>query len=892
MGATKRIKRHSSLLLFAERSNSQLISERSLSTAVDNKNNASVDADTDEEDDETEVDEDDDDDGTASAPPSLFETVMKSGRANNQIKRSRSTLTTSASSIALSSMGAATTSASAAAPPTNDDLMWGLPGQRSVKAKPNYVKLNLSSNRPGRGERRRTARPRGAKSWRRGGGGGGDDGARKVDTSGLSSAIDSDFRLQVAVRDALQQQQTASASTAQTTAAPNALPSLPLSPMPSDDELRTILRERFAHDDFRDGQLDVIRAVLRGESTLAVLATGSGKSLCYQLPAVLAHGVALVVSPLVALMADQVSQQASSVRGAFLSGQQSSSEAAGVIRRLLARELDVLYVAPERLMSARFVDLLRRVPIAFACVDEAHCVAAWSHNFRPCYMRLRAVLCDELRVGTLLAVTATATRATEARICASLGIGNVVRRSAARPNLRLAVSRELNRHTALVALLRGALKDARALIVYCAFKRQADEVAELLAQHEFDAASYHGDKSAEERTRVQRRFQKGQLRVVVATVAFGMGLNKLDVDGVVHFTMPRSLEHYVQETGRAGRDGRAAYCHVFLDDDDYTHLRSVTHSDCVDERALASFVRQVAPSGAARGAAVSVAAESAAEQLDVRAPVVDTLLAVLEERGVVRRLAPTLATCRISFVEAPLAQLAEHNPLLEAARRCGRDAGGGDFDVPLDALARVSQWTPDDVRAELRRLEGNRDIVCQLVTPAYACELVAPPSDATAGELAQYMTRLESAQVHKLDCAYDLFKRMAAGEVSSEQASTVIEAYFDNADEPPATTRALTGAPAAKTAWLKADIITCIRALRQANSSGAAPSARVVARILHALSSGQYPAATWSRSPFWGKHRSSDFNAVMELAQSVLDAQSGNGGGGGGGETTEQQQVQ
>jgi ATP-dependent DNA helicase Q4 len=365
----------------------------------------------------------------------------------------------------------------------------------------------------------------------------------------------------------------------------------------------------------------------------------------------LAHGVALVVSPLVALMADQVAQQASSVRGAFLSGQQSSSEAAGVIRRLLARELDVLYVAPERLMSARFVDLLRRVPIAFACVDEAHCVAAWSHNFRPCYMRLRAVLCDELRVGTLLAVTATATRATEARICASLGIGNVVRRSAARPNLRLAVSRELNRHTALVALLRGALKDARALIVYCAFKRQADEVAELLAQHEFDAASYHGDKSAEERTRVQRRFQKGQLRVVVATVAFGMGLNKLDVDGVVHFTMPRSLEHYVQETGRAGRDGRAAYCHVFLDDDDYTHLRSVTHSDCVDERALASFVRQVAPSGAARGAAVSVPAESAAEQLDVRAPVVDTLLAVLEERGVVRRLAPTLATCRMSFVD-------------------------------------------------------------------------------------------------------------------------------------------------------------------------------------------------------------------------------------------------
>jgi ATP-dependent DNA helicase Q4 len=868
MGVSKRIKRHSSLLLFAERSNGS-------AAATTGRRGTSGDHDRadDNSDDATDVDDDDDDDACDSAPPTLFSAVMASSQLQQapQQQRQRAPAVPRASASVSASGGGAKA----------DDLLWGLPGQTAAKAKPNFVKMNLKSGY-GRGDRRRRRNFSSASTGKSGGGGGQAFKRKDAADNGLSSAIDADVRLQLAVREALQEQPSAAAgANASTSSASTGAPfepALPLAVLPSDAELRRVLKQKFGHDEFRDGQLEVIRAVLRGESTLAVLATGSGKSLCYQLPAILAHGVVLVVSPLVALMADQVAQQSSAVRGALLSGQQSSAEAADVIRRLLARQLDVLYVAPERLMSTRFVDLLRRVPIAFACVDEAHCVAAWSHNFRPCYLRLRAVLCDELRVGTLLAVTATATRATETSICAALGIAKVVRRSAARRNLRLTASREPNRHAALVALLRGELAGARALIVYCAFKRQVDEVTELLTQYEFDAAAYHGDKSSDERTRTQRRFRDGKLRIVVATVAFGMGLNKMDVDAVVHFTLPRSLEHYVQETGRAGRDGRAALCHVFVDDDDYTHLRSVTHSDNVDARELVPFVRSVAaPAGAVRGAAVSVPAEAAAEQLDVRAPVIDTLLAVLEQRGVVRRLAPTLATCRLSFVSAPLAQLAEQSALLAAAKRCGREATGGDFDVPLDALARAMQCPLDDVRAELRRLEANQDIVCTLINPAYACEIVAQPAadDALAAELAQYMSRLEASQVQKLDFAFDLFKRMVSRELDSDAVHALIEAYFDSDELPPARARAAAPPATQQAAWLKADVISCIRDLRSASDDGqTAPSARVVARILHALPSGKYPTSTWARSPFWGKHRATDFNSVLDMAAATLDAMS------------------
>ncbi len=870
MGVSKRIKRHSSLLLFAERSNG---SERTMPATTGRRGDHNR-AD-DNSDDATDVDDDDDDgdddDACDSAPPSLFSAVMASSsqlqQAPQQQQRQRAP-TAPRTSVSVSVSASAPGGGAKA-----DDLLWGLPGQTAAKAKPNFVKMNLKSGY-GRGDRRRRRNFSSASTGKSRGSG---QAFKRKDAAdnGLSSAIDADVRLQLAVREALQDQPSAAAVAHASTGAPFE-PALPLAVMPSDAELRRVLKQKFDHDEFRDGQLEVIRAVLRGESTLAVLATGSGKSLCYQLPAILAHGVVLVVSPLVALMADQVAQQSSAVRGALLSGQQSSAEAADVIRRLLARQLDVLYVAPERLMSARFVDLLRRVPIAFACVDEAHCVAAWSHNFRPCYLRLRAVLCDELRIGTVLAVTATATRATESSICAALGIAKVVRRSAARRNLRLTASRETNRHTALVALLRGELAGARALIVYCAFKRQVDEVTELLTQYEFDAAAYHSDKSSDERSRTQKRFRDGKLRIVVATVAFGMGLNKLDVDAVVHFTLPRSLEHYVQETGRAGRDGRAALCHVFVDDDDYTHLRSVTHSDNVDARELVPFVRSVAaPAGAVRGAAVSVPAEAAAEQLDVRAPVIDTLLAVLEQRGVVRRLAPTLATCRLSFVSAPLAQLAEQSALLAAAKRCGREATGGDFDVPLDALARAMQCPLDDVRAELRRLEANQDIVCTLINPAYACEIVAQPAadDALAAELAQYMSRLEASQVQKLDFAFDLFKRMVSRELDSDAVHALIEAYFDSDELPPARARAAAPPATQQAAWLKADIISCIRDLRSASDDGqTAPSARVVARILHALPSGKYPTSTWARSPFWGKHRATDFNSVLDMAAATLDA--------------------
>lgn len=282
------------------------------------------------------------------------------------------------------------------------------------------------------------------------------------------------------------------------------------------------------------------------------------------------------------------------VRAAWLGGQQSIDSDRATCRQLLADELDVLFVAPERLARASFVALLKRAKISFACIDEAHCVTAWSHNFRPSYLRLRQTLCDELGVTTLLAMTATATRATQRHIAHALGFelcdevvvasdiatmtssmnttssssssaaatlrrGVVVRQATSRRNLLLSASIVNDRHTALLDLLGGELVKARAIIVYATMKHTVDAIVAQLAMAGHDAAPYHTDRTASERARVQQRFMSGKLRIVVATVAFGMGLNKADVDAVVHFNMPRSLEHYVQETGRAGRDGKNAF---------------------------------------------------------------------------------------------------------------------------------------------------------------------------------------------------------------------------------------------------------------------------------------------------------------------------------------------
>lgn len=343
---------------------------------------------------------------------------------------------------------------------------------------------------------------------------------------------------------------------------------------------REALQRVFGHDEFRAGQEEVIRSILDGRPTLAVMPTGAGKSLCYQLPAVLLEGTTLVVSPLIALIRDQVrSLEAKGVAAASL----TSADADGdrTLRRLRAGELDILYVAPERFRSRRFMEALQEAPLELVAIDEAHCISQWGHNFRPDYDRLGGLL-TELGPKRLAALTATATPLVRDDIVSRLEMRRpqVVVTGFDRPNLELEVV-ESKGGAAKLKAVQAALKDLDgAGIVYVATRKHAEEVAAALAEEGLDARGYHAGIGASARRDVELFFAEAARPVVVATTAFGMGVDRADVRAVVHYHLPSSPEAYYQEVGRAGRDGEPARGVLIYDATDLRYVLMRADAAC------------------------------------------------------------------------------------------------------------------------------------------------------------------------------------------------------------------------------------------------------------------------------------------------------------------------
>jgi ATP-dependent DNA helicase RecQ len=320
-----------------------------------------------------------------------------------------------------------------------------------------------------------------------------------------------------------------------------------------------VLNEVFGYPAFRGQQADVIAHVAGGGDALVLMPTGSGKSLCYQVPALLREGMALVVSPLIALMQDQVAALAElGVRAAFLNSTLSGAEAAAVEARVRRGELDLLYVAPERLMTERCLGLLGQARLALIAIDEAHCVSQWGHDFRPEYLQL-AALAGRFPGVPRVALTATADAQTRAEILERLELGaaRVFVSSFDRPNIRYRIVEKDDARRQVLEFI-GAEHGGEAGIVYCLSRRKVDEVAAFLSSQGIPSLPYHAGMDAEARRRHQERFQREEGIVMVATIAFGMGIDKPDVRFVAHLDLPKSVEGYYQETGRAGRDGLPA----------------------------------------------------------------------------------------------------------------------------------------------------------------------------------------------------------------------------------------------------------------------------------------------------------------------------------------------
>jgi ATP-dependent DNA helicase RecQ len=337
---------------------------------------------------------------------------------------------------------------------------------------------------------------------------------------------------------------------------------------------RSVLHDVFGFTSFRGQQEEIVQCVVCGGDALVVVPTGSGKSLCYQLPALLRHGTGIVVSPLIALMEDQVTAlRQLGIRAEFLNSSQSPEDQSRVRRRTAAGEVDLLYVAPERLLTEGFLAWLERLPIALFAIDEAHCVSQWGHDFRPEYLEL-AVLHARWPEVPRIALTATADPPTRREIAAKLGLADarMFLGGFDRPNIRYEVMPKSNARAQLSRFLRDRHKGDSG-IVYCLTRKRAEETAAQLVREGLSALPYHAGLAADVRRAAQRKFVNDEARIIVATVAFGMGIDKPDVRFVYHLDPPKSLEAYYQETGRAGRDGLPATAMMTWGVSDVAQLR-------------------------------------------------------------------------------------------------------------------------------------------------------------------------------------------------------------------------------------------------------------------------------------------------------------------------------
>jgi ATP-dependent DNA helicase RecQ len=411
-------------------------------------------------------------------------------------------------------------------------------------------------------------------------------------------------------------------------------------------DLLSELQRHFGHQEFRGGQEQVIRALLDGESALALFPTGAGKSLCYQLPAVLMEGTALVVSPLIALMKDQVDAlRARGIAAARLDSTLTAQETQKVYADLRDGTLKLLYVAPERLSGEAFVERLRRAKISLLAIDEAHCISEWGHNFRPEYLRLARVA-EELALKPVLALTATATPEVARDICKAFDIAESrhVQTSFRRKNLHLRITPCGADQRVAVLSKRLSSPKVRPAVVYVTFQKTAEEVAAELAATGLSARAYHAGMAAEERAATQDDFMRGECEIIVATIAFGMGIDKADIRSVTHFNLPKTLENYQQEIGRAGRDGQPALCELLACADDAIPLENFTLGDTPAPEAVEDLVRRMLGSGEE----FDVSRYDLSQQTDIRPLVVETVITYLELGGLLR---PTRAFYESSQVQ-------------------------------------------------------------------------------------------------------------------------------------------------------------------------------------------------------------------------------------------------
>lgn len=644
-------------------------------------------------------------------------------------------------------------------------------------------------------------------------------------------------------------------------------------------DLAAALQQYFGYPALRAGQEAVMRALLEGRSALALFPTGAGKSLCYQLPALLMDGVTLVISPLIALMKDQVeSLKARGIAAARLDSSLKADEIQRVFQDLASGRTKLLYIAPERLMNENFIERLKGLKIAMMAVDEAHCISEWGHNFRPEYLRL-ALVARELGIRPVLALTATATPAVASDIRIAFGIEerDHIQTSFQRPNLQYRVNPcPVERKKAVLA---GLLKEREgASIVYVTLQQTAEEVATYLQKQGLKALAYHAGLPDDHRHAAQDGFMRGETQIIVATIAFGMGIDKANIRAVYHYNLPKTLENYMQETGRAGRDGADSLCELLACQDDLTVLENFVYGDTPTQGAL----RQLTNHLLRQGQEFDISLYDLSSSTDIRPLVIETVLTNLELEGLVHPLGAFYARYQYAFVQPEARILAGHKPerreFLRRLFACGERArkwttldpetAAEELGEPRERILKALTWLdeageiqlkPAGARQRYRLTEAARDMQPESVAASLQ-SVFERREERDVGRLNQIM-ELASQR----ECLVRWLLRYFGEEIETDcgRCTSCLErAAGADMDEP----RPI---PKSSRAAICQDDVVVMRGLLDARHASLR-TARQLARFLCGISSPATSRARLTRNEAFGMLDQVPFAEVLAQAESMV----------------------
>ena len=671
------------------------------------------------------------------------------------------------------------------------------------------------------------------------------------------------------------------------------------------------------HSSFRDGQREAVTRILQGRSTLVLLGTGGGKSLCYQLPALLYSQrqtcSILVISPLVSLMEDQCLHMPTAITATCLHTNQTPKQREKILLAMKESKFSVILLSPEMVASqeksvSEVFSLLP--PIPFVCIDEVHCLSQWSHNFRPSYLRLCKVIKERFGVSCILALTATATRNTVNDLKTRLSISGeegVIKGPILPNNLKLSVSRAKDRDQSLVDMFNSAKYTAiTSIIVYCIRQKETERIAQLIRTCVVDTVSsrgqpksslskvaecYHAGMTGSRRNQVQKAFMSGKLKIVVATLAFGMGLNKSDVRAIIHYNMPSSCENYVQEVGRAGRDGVTSYCHVFLEeeDTDLCELRKHAYANGMDTQSLMGFVNAVFPTCKCEfsrggvvgcpGHTVGLSIDRSVTDFDLLEGSLGTMLCYCEGKGWIDLTRQQYDTCHIKCYgrERQLRKLAEKMPVIAAGialHNSSEAVSKGWVSVRMSEVSRRMGWEYATLKRELGSLsyndrgtggKQNSSVIVEMTDLAYMLQMYHREDNSVEEVVTFLETKIHETELLSLN-KLSIFSGILTGAASGRDETLFRERlrkYFEDETD---TTAPPNLTDTSMIPRLRQEVSSFISTHFDSKLTG-----RAVARIFQGISSPNYPAHMWGSTQYWRSYMNADFHLIRKMAEKELE---------------------